>query len=170
MAKITFRAIEEGDLQTLQRWRNSEQVMPYCRQYRPLSKKDMSNWFEGLTKDKEYNLTNDLFIIEKDYVPIGVGGFVRIDWRNRKAEVSFYVADSSNCDKETLCGSLLQLIHYGLSTLNLWKIYFPCYEFNPLLKVYEEVMTREYVAKKEYFWEGKYWDRIILVRYADECV
>src|SRR3990167_5229617 len=144
MAEITLRAIEKEDLKTIQRWRNSSNVMPYCRQYRPLSMQDMEKWYQS--SDKEYNLINDLFLIcLKDGTPIGVGGFVRIDWRNRKAEVSFYIGEDSHRNRETIKLAISHIVQYGKATLNLWKVYFPCYSFNPFLPIYEEVMPREYI-------------------------
>ena len=166
---IKLKPIEKKDLDKIQVWRNSNNVMPYCRQYRPLSKQDMSNWHDRLTNDKDYNLTNDLFIIEyneeitKD---IGVGGFVRIDWRNRKAELSFYVGESAYCNEVVFNLAIPALLEYGFKTLGLHKIYFPIYSFNPYLPIYKKILKEEYTAKEEYFWEGKYHDRVILVAYG----
>lgn len=163
MAEITLRAIEKWDLPTIQRWRNSPQVLPYCRQYRPVSMVDMEQWYKKLTEDKDYNLVNDLFIIEYKGVSFGVGGFVRIDFRNRRGELSFYIGEEIGI--VTIKKALMAIIHYGTATLNLWKISFPCYSFNPKIPIYKEIMTEEYIAKNEYFWDGKYYDRIVLVVY-----
>ena len=163
---ITLRAIEESDLGLIQLWRNSTYVMPYCRQYRPLSYQDMVNWYET-KKDDDYNLTTDLFMIMSDMTPIGVGGYTRIDWRNRKGEVSFYVGKVDSLDEKTIIEALSVVVAYGLRTLNLFKVYFPCYSNNPYLEYYEKVMEREYTAPKEYYWNGVYLDRIILSKYED---
>ncbi len=165
MAEIKLLPIEESDLQDLLWWRNSSDVMPYCRQYRQLSVKNMQEWYKKLHEDKDYNLTNDLFIIEHDNNKIGVGGFVRIDWRNRKGELSFYVGESSFRTQEIINKALMAIVGYGFKTLNLWKIYFPIYSFNPYLSMYKEVLKEEYIAKEEYYWQGKYYDRIILTAY-----
>ena len=165
MAEITLRAIEKDDLDVIQIWRNSPNVLPYCRQYRPLSMEDMEAWYEKLHKDKDYNLTNDLFVIENKGRQIGVGGFVRIDWRNRKAELSFYVGEGTDRTEEVITESILAIVGYGFKTLGLHKVYFPVYAANPYLSIYEKVLTREYIAKEEYYWEGKFHDRIILVAY-----
>lgn len=166
MGIIKSRAIEDNDLSLIQKWRNSDNVMPNCRQYRPLSTTDMENWYDGLTKDKDYNLTNDIFLLLLQGAPIGAGGLTRIDWRSRKAEVSFYVAETKNCTKKIISEALLFVVDYGIKTLNMRKVYFPVYSFNPYLPIYEKVMEREYIAKSEYFYEGKYYDRIVLVKYG----
>ena len=156
MAEITLDCIEAENLITLQSWRNSANVMPYCRQHRLLTMDDMEEWYEAGDRD-------NLFLIRKDNEPIGVGGIIRIDWRNRKGEISFYVAEEKN--KECIEPALLQILDYGSKTLGLHKMYFPCYQGNPYIPLYERCMTKEYVAKSEYYWEGKYLDRIILVKY-----
>ena len=125
---ITLRAIEKTDLELIKRWRNSPCVMPYCRQYRPLSSSDMLDWYDSLTNDKEYNLVNDLFVIEWEGLPVGVGGFVRIDWRNRKAEVSFYVGEDTKRIPSIVNKALMAIVEYGFKTLSLWKVYFPVYQ------------------------------------------
>jgi RimJ/RimL family protein N-acetyltransferase len=169
--KIKLHAIEKSDLKLIQSWRNSDNVMPYCRQYRPLSVQDMENWFNTLKIDNDYNLVNDMFMIYDINEPIGVGGLVRIDWRNRHGELSFYIGNTSYCTKEHITQSLLAIMEYAFQTLNLHKVYWPIYSFNPYLEIYEKVMEREYVGLREYYWQGKYWDRIILskINQGDKC-
>lgn len=159
MAKITLQPIERDDLDILQGWRNSESILPYCRQHKPLSEDDMLIWYD--TGDRD-----ELFVIEYNAKQIGVGGLVRIDWRNRKGEVSFYVAEKVG--NQVITEALVAVIQYGLATLGLWKVYFPVYSFNPKLPLYEKVMKREYIALKEYYWNGKHHDRIILTRFQNE--
>jgi len=161
--KITLNPIEEADLAFIQDWRNSKNVLPNCRQYRPLSWIEMEKWYARLHNDSDFNLSNDLFIVGVDNIPFGVGGFVRIDWRNRKAELSFYVGE----EKFTvyISKALQSLMDYAFKTLNMHKIYFPVYSFNPYLEIYERCLEREYIAKSEYFWNGKWHDRVILVKY-----
>lgn len=144
--------------------------MPNCRQYRPLSEDDMLSWHDSLSyTDSGYNLTQDMFLLVYDTTPIGVGGYTRIDWRNRKAELSFYVGHQSFVNnKEITNNALLSVVDYATTTLNLFKICFPIYAFNPNLPLYKKCLQEEYIAKKEYYWQGQYWDRIVLVKYFNE--
>ena len=168
MAEIKFRAIERDDLDLIKMWRNSPNVMPYCRQYRPLSNKDMSTWYESMNRESDYNLTNDMFMILDGEMPIGVCGLIRIDWRNRKAEVSFYIGTPQEASESTIIKSLCKLMVYAFKTLGLHKVYFPVYSYNPYLTIYEKCMTRGYVAKGEYFYDGVYHDRIVLEGFDNE--
>lgn len=167
MVKIKLCAIDKNDLDLILSWRNSENVMPFCRQYRPLSLDDMELWYDSLKTDSSYNLPADMFLIKKEHKPIGVGGFVRIDHRNRIGELSFYIGEDTERSEENIANALSELMEYAFQTLGLHKVYFPCYSFNPYLELYEKVMLREYIAKQEYYWQGKFWDRIILTKYAE---
>jgi len=169
VAEVRLREVEWGDIEYIRCMRNHPSVMPYCRQYKPLSMEDMEKWYERLNNDKDYNLTNDLFVIISDNIIVGVCGLTRIDWRNRKGEVTFYVVDTED-RAEIISKALSMLMGYAFETLNLHKIYWPVYSFNPLLEVYEGHMGREYVAKKEYYWEGAYHDRVVLVAYNEKLI
>lgn len=166
MAQVKLKPIESTDLPLIQSWRNSPEVMNYCRQYRLLSLEDMYKWWERLTQDKDYNLTNDLFLLTYNKKKIGVGGLVRIDWRNRKGELSFYIGLGSYRNKKIISLCLLSLLAYAHKTLGLHKVSWPVYSFNHLLPIYEKILTKEYTAKSEYYWQGKWWDRVVLVSYG----
>jgi len=166
VAEVNLRAIEKSDLAMIQRWRNSPNVVPYCRQYHPLSMADMEIWYATLSRDIDYNLVNNLFVVEYEDTPVGVGGLIRIDFRNRKGEISFYIGDAEKCTKEIIVPTLTSIVRFGLTTLNLFKVYFPCYAYNPYIKFYKEVMGVDYVAPMEYYWDGVYHDRIVLSSYG----
>jgi len=157
---VEIRQIEKFDLKQLQVWRNSDNVMPYCRQYKQLTMQDMERWYE--------NLNDELFVIGYNATNIGVGGFVRIDERNRKAELSFYVGEDKYRTQEIVSEALLLLMEYAIKTLGMHKIYFPCYQNNPYIPLYEKILKWEYTAKKEYYWNGKFWDRLILTFYETD--
>lgn len=164
--EVNLQPIERKNLDLIQTWRNSPTVMPFCRQYRPLTMSDMERWYDNLHKDQDYNLTNDFFIIEYGYEYVGVCGLTRICWRNRKAEVSFYVGDNAVDTEAVIDGAMPLLMAYAIKTLGLNKIYFPCYSSNPNIKFYEKHLRYEYTARKEYYWEGQWLDRIVLVAYG----
>jgi len=160
---ISLKPIEEYDLDILRYWRNSDFVRKNCRAFKLISEKEQKNWFYALGQDPD----DILFMLWDSQMnkSIGCGGIVRIDWKNRKGEVSFFIGLPEEVPQ--IPEALEKVIHYGLQELNLHKLYFPVYECNPFLKTYEQVMPREYVAKKEFYRFGKYWDRIILTRFND---
>lgn len=161
----TLRPIDEKDSEVLRRWRESELVKPYLREFKPHDEERQKNWYYSLTEDND----DILFVIGWDYEnsitaikSIGCGGIVRIDWKNRKGEISFFIGERDFANNHYIKDSLQKIIDYGLKELNLHKLYFPVYEFNPFLQTYREVMDLDYVASDEFYRFGAYWDRIVL--------
>lgn len=163
---MKLREINECNLGRIRNWRNSDTVMPYCRQYRPLTERDMLVWYNRLREDHDYNLTNDFFLMEKEHTLIGVCGMTRIDWRNSKAELSFYIGEPAWNTTDVVHEGIRAILRYAFDTLAIHKVYFPVYQHNPNLEMYKAIMRHEYTAKNEYYWDGKLQDRIVLVAYA----
>jgi len=161
---IHLRPVEEKDIDLLKHWRTLDHVKPYCREFKPVNDLRQKNWFYSLDEDPD----NLLFIIvTPNQEPIGCAGIVRTDWKNRKAEITFFIGSRDHLNNASIMASLNEIIDYAFKELNLYKVYFPVYEFNDFLPVYEQVMDREYIAKRELFRFGRYYDRIILTRFND---
>lgn len=164
---IEFRAVEEADLSTLQTWRNSEDVSPYVREYRYLSMFDQKIWFENYQKQRRRSdWDSELMMIlyrddkhENVYPRIGCGGFVRMEWRNRKSEFSFYLGNKDFKNEDIIWESISNLLGIGFNVFNLNKVYWPVYGHDPNLKTYKEIFKEEAILKEEYFWMGKFQDR-----------
>src|SRR3990167_7440813 len=90
---------------------------------------------------------------------IGVGGFVRTQWRNRRAELSFFIGEDTYRTKEIIKDSLEALLDLGFNTYGFHKITWPVYGHDPNLPIYKQIMREEAVLKEEYFWNGKFYDR-----------
>ena len=162
---IRMRAIETDDLNIMHRMRNHESVFPFVREYRWISREDQIDWFKAYRNQRRRaDWDQELMIIEdwesdrgsktnRVGQTIGVGGFVRIEWRNRKAEFSFYTI-TSNKEK-----AILEVLKKGFHDFNFHKITWPVYGHDPNLGIYRDIFSEEAVLKEEYFWEGKYHDR-----------
>ena len=182
---ITFRPIEKEDLGILKEWRNSEEVMPYVREYRYLNNTDQEKWYEGyLASRRKADFDQEIFIvqaegpdIEEDQrsvfikgreamiepimtnVPIGVGGFTRIEWKNRKAELTFYLGkqDYENVRK----AAIEKILEKGFKEFGFHKIYWPVYSHDPNLSAYNNIFDEKIILKEEYWYNG-WQDRIYL--------
>lgn len=171
---IVFRPIEKFDSDLLIAWRNSSFVMPYVREYRYLNDSDQEKWYQDyLTSRRKSDFDQELLVIEhhlekKSSYPssdrghqteIGVGGFTRIEWKNRKAEISFYIGLK---EFEFLIEPALKLlIEKGFKEFGFHKIYWPVYSHDPHLPIYKKIFDVEAVLKEEHWFEG--WkDRVYL--------
>ena len=170
---MILREINRKDLKQLQEDRNSYLVIPNCREYRFLTDKDQEDWYEQYHRSRRKSDWDQEFMVMAPSIDssliYGVAGFTRIEWRNRKAEVSFYMSNSGNIPKEQLVSSAFELLFYrAFDIFNFHKIYFPVYSHNPDLELYKQFFTEEAVLKEEYYWNGKYNDRHYLVKYSKE--
>lgn len=172
---ITLRAIEESDLGDIDRWRNSKSVFPYVREYRLLSAKDQEDWFKSYRESRrDSDWGQELMILNHSgFGDIGVGGFVRIEWRNRKAELSMYLRGTevivpekgmvpSDYDPRTDAiykEALFELFRYGFDILGFNKITWPLYGHDPKLGLISMLMVEEAVLHDEYFWDGLFHNR-----------
>lgn len=179
---ISFRQVEKSDLPLLKYWRNSDIVRPFVREYRLLADSDQESWYQAyLVSRRKSDWDQEIMIIESDgkyldaanctlldlpdkhsiKIPIGVGGFTRIEWRNRKAELTFY-----NFYQQYIKESIIALLVKGFDEFNFHKITWPVYSHDPNLSLYQTIFNTEAILKYEYWWDGKFQDRIYLSKFS----
>jgi len=184
---ISLRAIEQKDLSLMKQWRNSDVVRPYVREFRFLSDRDQDNWWVEYSlsrRDSDWgseimiiqkhlqpsdftalvgeSVTGNWEVSEQNTMPIGVGGFTRIQWRNRRAELTFYVGELEQRTADVIVGALYTILRKGFWELNLHKITWPVFGNDPNLPIYQKLIPAEAILKEEYFWGGRYYDRYYL--------
>jgi hypothetical protein len=99
---------------------------------------------------------------------IGAGGFTRIQWHNRRSELSFYVGDDSYRNERVLRLALQALLHVGFLQFGFHKITWPVFGHDPWLPLYKEILREEAVLREEYFWNGTFHDRHYLALFSHE--
>jgi len=157
---ISFRPIEINDLIQLRNWRNSAEVLPYVREYRLLNSSDQKTWFKSyLGQRRSADFDTELFIMSYKETETGCGGFTRIEWRNQKAELTFYIGETEFRKPLIIKELLLGLLEKGFNEWNFNKIYWPVFGHDPNLEIYAQVFITESVMKDEYYWAGAFQDR-----------
>lgn len=165
---IKLRPIEESDLRQLKEWRNTDSVRDFTREWRLLSDNDQEEWWNAYCKNrKNVDSGQELMIIMDDRNMVGVGGFVRIEWRNRRAEFSFYIGSDSHRDEENIKKAQKLLLKKAFNEMNLHKVYWPVYSHDPNSVIYSKYWDLEAILKEEYFWNGEWNDRIYLSNLKD---
>jgi len=161
---IAFRPIERTDLPLLKKWRNSDEVRPYVREYRLLNDSDQEVWYESYLKSRrKSDFDQEIMIAYSGESIIGVCGFTRIEWRNQRAELTYYRTDNLDVIPLESESSLLNaLLNKGFNEFNFHKITWPVYSHDPHLLVYQNTFKTEAILKEEYYWDGKFQDRIYL--------
>jgi RimJ/RimL family protein N-acetyltransferase len=158
---ITFSNIKIEYLPFLKKWRNEQ--IDILRQTKILTQKDQLEWFKKIKKNKDQKL----FAILDNKKFIGYCGLVYIDFRHKRAELSFLVdtnrADSKNIYRNDFLAVLNMLCDYGFKKLDLNKIFVETisYRKNHIEILEEFGFKEEAVLKKQYFKKGKFCDSII---------
>lgn len=162
---VELRAIDEGHLWTLLRWRNNPNLRKYYREYRELSGSQQYEWFQQMLKDP-YTLMFSIFETGRagDDLLIGVCGLTYINWVFRTAEISLYIGkDDLYLDNQYAPDAWRTLMRYGFGELGMNKLWVEAYEFDEKrialchkFKFHQDGRLRQNVYK-----EGAYWDSLI---------
>ena len=158
---LSLRAIEKKDLQTIQAWRNDENLRRYFREYRDFSMSQLEKWYDNMIFDNRF----EFFIVEHDNNPIGVAGITYIDWVNRHADVHFYIGEGSEwIDKKHSPEAFNLILDYGFDILNLNKIWAEIYEIDSKkLKFFKDNgFSIDANLREHYYYKGKYYTSHLL--------
>ena len=89
---LNLTKLRKNDIFAIMKWRNEQ--IKILRQKKKLSKKDQLKYFNVIDKDsKRKKPKNILYSIidSKEKKCIGYGGFVYVNWVDKKAEMSFLI-------------------------------------------------------------------------------
>lgn len=163
--RIRLRAVEREDVQKFHEWVNDPEVTRGLVMIMPMSMRDETEWFEGLSK-RELNQRPLSIEIRKGkgWKLIGNCGVFGIEWENRSGELGIMIGEKSEWNKGYGAEGMSLLLKHGFETLNLNRIYLRVYAYNiGAVRAYEkagfilEGRLREAVYKL-----GKYDDVLIM--------
>ena len=138
-------------------WRNEPKIRKWCRQQDLISDQAQAEWYERQEKDPSVRMYG---IADSDNLnaPAGVCGLTSIDWINRRAEFSLYIAPMSQ--GAGLGKKALQtLLSHGFENLGLHQIWGESFDKNPAMKTFDALgFSRDGVRPQFYFRDGKFVD------------
>jgi len=160
---IILRQIEEKDLEKLKNWRNSPVVRPTLRQFTLLNMINQKKWLESLYTS--YLPETVMFVIEsKAGLLLGACGLTYINWKEGHTDVTIYIGEEDWQGKGIATEALQRLIKYGFEELRLHRLFAVIFGYNtPSIKLFEKCGFKyDGVHREARFWEGKYWDEVIM--------
>lgn len=133
-------------------WRNDKRIWKWCRQNTLISPQDQENWLNKIQSDPSILM----FGIDAFNTGVGVCGLTSIDWMNRKAEFSLYIAPRHQ--RQGLGKMALKaLIGHGFLDLGLNRIWGETFQGNPAIRMFKDIgMTDEGFHKDTYFKNGRF--------------
>jgi len=166
--KVSFRQIEKEDLALLRDWRNQERVRKCCREYRLLNMANQMNWFERISTSG----VDDMFVVIADGKPAGVCGLAHINWKNRCAEINYYLGRQVSPSANVVIGMEVYgfIKKKAFEEYNLNRITGEAFSYNQgaVELALKCGFTKEGIMRQSVFWSGKYWDSVLIGMLAKE--
>lgn len=151
------------------KWMNNPHVRKYMRYNIPQTVEEVKKLFEP----KKGEVKGDIFFEiwhKKDNKPIGLVGFIRINWFTRNAHIFYLIGDTDYWGQDIATEAGKLVVNYGFNELNLHKItartFFPN---KAASRVAEKIgFKHEITLKKEAYIDGEYVDLLNFVIFKDE--
>ncbi len=115
---LTFRELEEADIEAVRMWRNSDFVRLNMKEQAWITAEAQAAWYRTISKGQHW-----YFIILKEAQPIGVANFKDIDERSRSAEAGLFMIHEQYADGVHPMTCSAMLIHLAFDYLNLDVVY-----------------------------------------------
>lgn len=163
---LTLRAIESDDLSLMHAFVNDRETMrgAFAGMLYPSSMNDESRYLDG---QSSYTHGEYQFAIElNDGTLIGRCGFVKVDWKNRWAELAILIGEKAARGKGFGTEAVDLLCRFGFDELNLHKIKASVMDFNTsAIRCYEKCgFIRDGLLRQEVWRDGAYHDVVLLSR------
>ncbi|MGZ7446002.1 UDP-4-amino-4,6-dideoxy-N-acetyl-beta-L-altrosamine N-acetyltransferase [Paenibacillus sp. TH7-28] len=166
---ITFKKLDEGDLEQVLEWRTSEHVTRYM--YSDIDKNldNQMKWYKAISKDD----TQYYWIIEYKGTAIGLMSINNLDRNNRKATFGYYLGDLSY----TMIAGRIHPYFYNFAffQLGLNKLYAEVMDGNDgMMKMhlhhgFKHVATfKEHIYKYGYYHDVHYFE-LLASTWKENC-
>lgn len=166
--KVALRAIEEGDLPTLARWRSDAASYPFFFEFHPISHAAQADWFAAQrARRDELNFA----VAARTGELVGTVSLVAIDGRNRRAELGRVFVGDERSRRAGVGREMTYLVlEYAFEHLNLRKVTCEVLAANaPACELYRRFGFREEGAFREHVYkDGRYLDVVALALFVEE--
>ncbi|NLC64901.1 MAG: GNAT family N-acetyltransferase [Erysipelothrix sp.] len=162
---IQYEKFVEKHIPTYYKWRNDETVAVFDQSefLRPRSFEEIEEWSQILVNGHTY-------IASVDGVYIGTIALMKVDERNRHAELAIVIGEKDYWSKGYGSQMMHTLLEYGFEGLNLERLYLHVFSFNErAIKFYEKFnFKHEGTLRNMLYRNGKYHDLLAYGLMRDE--
>ena len=160
---VTLRAIEEKDLELLNKWANDSEIQYWLGGWHfPISREEQKSWFASLSIYSD----NQRFAIDtEENGLIGTANLVDLDWKNRNAFHGMLLGDKNIRGKGFGMDTVMAIMKYAFEELGLERLDGSIIEYNKAsLHLYVDKCgwKVEGRQRKWYYRKNQYWDKIIV--------
>lgn len=162
---IQYEKFVEQHIPTYYKWRNDETIAVFDQSefLRPRSYDEIEDWAQILVNGHTY-------IASVDGVYIGTIALMKVDERNRHAELAIVIGEKDYWSKGYGSQMMHTLLEYGFEGLNLDRLYLHVFSFNErAIKFYEKFnFKHEGTLRNMLYRNGKYHDLLAYGLMRDE--
>lgn len=177
--KTRLRRIERDDLPRFAAWLDDPEVRRHLALVYPMGQAGEEQWFESQLKLEP---ALQPFAIDARGVPgrpapgpsewthVGALGLHAVDWRNRTGEVGIVIGRKDAWGLGYGGDALRALVIWAFDVLNLNRVFLRVYQDNARgIRSYEKVgFKHEGRLRQDRFFEGRYWDTLVMGLLRDE--
>lgn len=167
---VFLDSINKSDLEQLRNWRNYEPFKMHFREFKEINQLMQENWFNKIVNNNENFFMFAVRDINTEKL-IGCIGLTYVNWVYRNADLSVYIGDDLlYIDNQKAVDAVNVICDYGFNQLNLHKIWTEIYSFDDKKKNFFRKIdfNIDGYLRDNYFYDGKYWDSIILSKLKNE--
>lgn len=155
---VELDTLDDGDLETIRKWRNDFSVWKWTRQNDLISEASQKRWFEAQSADPKIKM----YSVRYNNRLSGVCGLTDIDHVHGRCEFSLYIAPESRGNGLGAL-ALQTLFSHAFNTLNINSIWGETFEGNPAIKIFKKLgMITDGLRREFYFKSGKRVDAILV--------
>lgn len=150
------------------KWRNDWNLIQWTRQSDLLNEVEHEAWFDRQARDPSTRMYMLLAKTGGKTEQVGVCGLTSIDYRNRRAEFSLYIA--SAYQRNGLGRAALSvLLTHGFENLGLNLIWGETFAGNPALKMFLGLGFQPEGTRRSFYWkDGRFIDAHLVSITAEE--
>ena len=156
--RIYLRPIEEGDTETVLRWRNSPDVKKYFIYREDITPEEHGRWLrEKVQKGKVAQFI--IYLCEGD-IPVGSVYMQSIDHKHKNAEYGIFIGEEAARGHGCGTDAARLAIKYAFDVLGLHKLYLRVFSDNErAIRSYERAgFVTEGVMRDDVCIDGKFYD------------
>ncbi|MES3012645.1 MAG: GNAT family protein [Pseudomonadota bacterium] len=155
-ANLELRAFDRAHANDARSWRNDYRIWQNCRQNDLITDWDQAQWFERQAADPSIRMYALVCVVGRIETFVGVCGLTSIDWMNRRAEFSCYVAPEYQRQGHGERG-LSILLKHGFQNLGLNQIWGEVFHGNPAMKLFAKLGFQLDGKRREAYWKDGAW-------------
>lgn len=153
---VALGPIDRVHKDRMRAWRNDMRVYSWCRQNDLISDFQQDRWMEAQSQDGSQHMYSVLVNTGASHEFCGVAGLTNIDWANRRAEFSLYIAPSMH-RKGLGQKALMTLVTHAFLNLGLHVVWGETFAENPALRMFKRVGFQEEGIRRDfYFKKGRF--------------